>query len=187
MENTNLNGVPKVVDPSLKTGRYEVGVINNPELTYKLNQPGAGVSSAAVISIEESTITYNTANLAKAPKVVDSSVIDRGDYKLEMGTVAGPPITNTITLTKPDSTTETMSFTNLPTKLDIGGFELDLTGINVGTTEFNVKTSDLSLGEYTIVVSDYQDEAGKKSANIEVFDPDGFSIGQLASRDRCFR
>ena len=43
-------------------------------------------------------------------------------------------------------------------------------------------TSELGLGEYTIVVSDYQvDSAGNKSANIEVFDPDGFSIGQKAS------
>ena len=43
----------------------------------------------------------------------------------------------------------------------------------------DIATSKLGLGEYTIVVSDYQiNSGGNKSANIEVFDPDGFSIGQ---------
>ena len=72
MEITNLKDVPKVVDPSLQTGRYEVGVVSDPELTYKLNQPGAGVSSASVISIGQSTIdnANNGANLTKAPKVI---------------------------------------------------------------------------------------------------------------------
>ena len=53
MEKTNIRDVPKVIDPSLKTGRYEVEVVNKPELTYKLNQPGAGVSSASVIAMEK--------------------------------------------------------------------------------------------------------------------------------------
>ena len=95
MENTNLKAVPSVVDASLQTGRYEVGVANNPELTYKLNQPGAGVSSSSVIAIEESTIdnTNNTANLIKAPKVVDSSILD-GSYTMTVSTdTATPPIT----------------------------------------------------------------------------------------------
>ena len=48
-----------------------------------------------------------------------------------------------------------------------------------GVSEFEL-TSNLALGEYTIVVSNY--EALKKVVRrYEVLDPDGFSIGQLAS------
>ncbi|KAA9022093.1 hypothetical protein F4V44_16215 [Niallia endozanthoxylica] len=63
-----------------------------------------------------------------------------------------------------------------------GGFTFDLAAnTKVGASKFDL-TSDLGLGEYTIVVSDYQvNTAGNKSATIEVFDPNGFSIGQKAA------
>lgn len=40
--------------------------------------------------------------------------------------------------------------------------------------------SNLAFGEYTIVVSNHDKDAN--SATIEVFDPDGFSIGELAAK-----
>lgn len=55
-------------------------------------------------------------------------------------------------------------------------------GVNSANV-LEVKASDggkLSFGEYTIVVSKYDDTT--KSATIEVFDPDGFSIGSKANK-----
>jgi len=195
MENTNISEVPRVINASLKTGRYEVGIKSNPQLTYKLNQPGAGVSSAAVIAIEESTISdTNGANLAKAPKVIASSAenltttdvtddflpINDGVYSLEVSTDDG-----TVTVKKGNvviGKEESFDFNGTNQKLTVGGFEFDLTDVQTGITNFEVKSSNLGLGEYTIVVSDYGlDKDGNKSATIEVFDPNGFSIGELAS------
>lgn len=95
MENTNIKQVPTVTDPSLPTGRYELK-IGNPETTYKLNQPGAGVSVDTVLTIDA------------------------------------------------------------------------------------VSGANLSLGEYSIVVSNHDKDSN--SATIEVFDPEGFSVGQLAAK-----
>ncbi len=66
----------------------------------------------------------------------------------------------------------------------IGDFKVSLTPSQLvnGTTDFEVKESSLALGEYSIVVSDYQiDSNGRPNATIEIFNPDGFSIGKLAS------
>lgn len=92
---TNLKQVPTVVDPTLATGKYEVAVSGTPKFVNTLNQPGAGISSPDVLTMD------------------------------------------------PDS--------------------------------------DLALGEYSVVVTGYQDDGKKRSANIEIFDPSGFSIGQLAA------
>ncbi|WP_394234943.1 flagellin [Niallia oryzisoli] len=187
MENTNIKDVPKVGDPSLKTGRYEVGVESNPQLTYKLNQPGAGVSSAAVIAIEESIITSTAGSaLTIAPKVVDSAVIN-GQYSLDItvtGAIATLTVTPPVGVTLPNPNPDTLAYPFTDgQKVTIGGLEFNLDDtIGASTTSFDVKSSDLELGEYSIVVSDYEaDGSGNKSANIEVFDPNGFSIGQLAS------
>ncbi|MDQ0156927.1 flagellin N-terminal helical domain-containing protein [Robertmurraya andreesenii] len=66
----------------------------------------------------------------------------------------------------------------------IGDFKVSLSPSQLmnGTTTFDVKESALALGEYSIVVSDYQiDSNGRPNATIEIFNPDGFSIGKLAS------
>ncbi|WP_017756458.1 flagellin N-terminal helical domain-containing protein [Calidifontibacillus oryziterrae] len=66
-------------------------------------------------------------------------------------------------------------------KLDIDGqFSLDMyAATKTGVSEFEVGSSNLALGEYAIVVTNYNEESS--SATIEVFDPDGFSIGKLAA------
>ena len=63
-----------------------------------------------------------------------------------------------------------------------GDFKLDIpSNVKTGSSTFDI-TSNLGFGEYSIVVSDYQvDDNGVKSANIEVFNPDGFSIGEIAA------
>lgn len=63
MINTNIKNVPTVTDPSMVTGRYEIGITSTPELTYKLNQPGAGVSTNAVLEIGNTKITDNAAGI----------------------------------------------------------------------------------------------------------------------------
>ena len=297
-----------MLDSSLQTGRYEVEIIENPELTYKLNQPGAGVSSPAVIGIEiEAEFLTDEAletNIIQAPKVLnpaidgeglhrvmisnsnlvshvnegaagfvygdtlsfkienqESSELSLGEYTIEVTSyddydlydadgdgitdkVAHPAKAN-IKVTSPDGSVMS-NFTNQVVafgitigtgnkkvtfepgiisgngtakisveaeanvkveKLNDDGsyysavsddisirsengvfstsdFEFSVAPtIKNGESQFNVEPNNLSLGEYTIVVSDYEvDENNRKSANIEVFDPDGFSIGQLASR-----
>lgn len=97
---TNLLGVPTVVDPSMETDKYSVIIAASPAPTYEktLNQPGAGISSTAVIL----------------------------------------------------------------------------------STDAELKAQELPLGEYSVVVSNYQEDGATKSATIEVFDPNGFSIGKIA-------
>lgn len=186
IDNTNIKGVPVVVDASMKTGQYAIGVLSAPEITYKLNQPGAGVGSSAVISMEKSKFLEGEAantGFTRAPQLIDQTIVD-GFYDLTTSiTGTGASTTYNYTLNG-----ETTSFPSPPaagTKFDLGGFELEIPagGFTEGTSRFEVdsKSSNLGLGEYTIVVSDYAVENGVKSANIEVFDPDGFSIGQLAS------
>lgn len=78
-----------------------------------------------------------------------------------------------------------VTFTNGSDKVvNMNGFALTLNpiAINNGASSFEIKTSDLPLGEYSIVVSNYQmDSNNVESATIEVFDPNGFSVGKLAS------
>ncbi|MGP7818539.1 flagellin N-terminal helical domain-containing protein [Niallia sp. 01092] len=69
-------------------------------------------------------------------------------------------------------------------KLQIGGFSwnFDPAVVTEGSSTFDVQPSDLSLGEYTLVASSIQKDAnGVMSATVEVFDPNGFSLGKLAS------
>ena len=84
IENTNLKDVPKVVDPSLQTGRYQVEVISSPapELTYMLNQPGAGVSSASVITIANGDIATSKLGLGEYTIVVSDYQVDSAEKKV---------------------------------------------------------------------------------------------------------
>ncbi|WP_102344856.1 flagellin N-terminal helical domain-containing protein [Bacillus sp. Marseille-P3661] len=98
--NTKLNNVPTVIDPSLETGDYRVK-IDNSSIATKMNitQPGAGINDATVIA---------------------------------------------------SSLTE-------------------------------LQAENLKLGEYSIVVTNVDTSSTTPSATIEVFDPDGFSLGKMAS------
>ncbi|WP_223881925.1 flagellin N-terminal helical domain-containing protein [Niallia endozanthoxylica] len=297
MEKTNIIQVPRVIDASLKTGRYEVGIENNPVLTYKLNQPGAGVSDASVIDIHlggkfhsnqkgntnllnppqltnpaandldedlsqnmgsyvvtiEDIVPMDSIALSSNTGIADGSLtfgtsannnLPLGDYTLTVsnfdsvtnkadieikdstgilvGKVSQQNVTSEITVGTGDRIVKlaansinsngtdkiTMSsdvslkieklesdgtigavvaglnFADMNEKGQAthGGFTFDLAAnTKVGASKFDL-TSDLGLGEYTIVVSDYQvNTAGNKSATIEVFDPNGFSIGQKAA------
>ena len=309
MGKTNVKDVPKVLDPSLQTGRYEVEIIDNPELTYRLSQPGAGVSSAKVISIEiEAEFLAGEdleTNIIQGPKVLNpaidgeglhrvmisnstlvsyvneggagfaygstssfkikdqaSSELPLGEYTIEVtgyhdhimendgegnvfpkyhpaqanikvtapdGSVimdsTNPVVENGITIgsgnkkvtfgsgiisgngtakisveaeadvkvekLKDNGTSyavvsEDTSIRSKDGVFSTSDFEFSVVPtIKNGESQFSVEPNNLSLGEYTIVVSDYEvDENNRKSANIEVFDPDGFSIGQLASEIR---
>nr|WP_281186681.1 flagellin [Bacillus solimangrovi] len=66
----------------------------------------------------------------------------------------------------------------------INGSKFDTTfnpSATLGTSRFDI-TNDLPFGEYTIQVTDFQeDDNGIKSASIQVLDPDGFSIGEIAA------
>lgn len=280
MVKTNLKSVPVVTDPSMKTGLYQVGVDSTPELTYKLNQPGAGVSTSDVIRIGNTNIISNGAGIENVnttnastvagPHTIDISNIKNvgtvdtssysgdvtgitlgsgagdigsglalGEYTINVtsyddtaktanveivgpngfkisqngistatgGTVGTSPnsikidaltvsstgsagsakftVTKTADVKVDSGTAQTVMFTddNIKTA-SVSGFDISLSASNIktGTTNFEVKESKLPLGEYSIVVSDYQlDSTGKPSATIEVFNPDGFSIGKLAS------
>ena len=303
MGKTNLKEVPRVIDASLKTGRYDVGVELPPVLTYNLNQPGAGVSDASVIDIQLEGMFQNNqkenTNLINPPKLtnpVDNTAgidlaqnmgsyqvtidsftnvqslvttpiktgigddnlrftgsdnsLPLGEYSLTVSNytedASGDPLTadieikdstgvlvgkkTQVDLTSPDPleigegnrTVEldlgtidsngtdkiTMSYdvqlkieqinsdgtigdeieplnvvaltTNAKGQIEYGGLTFDFAANSkVGTSKFDI-TTNLSLGEYTIVVSDYQ--ATNSSATIEVFDPNGFSIGQKAAQ-----
>lgn len=295
MQNTNIKDVPVVTDPSMATGKYQIGIESDPEIVYTLNQPGAGVSASSVLEIKTvgnflTNESQNT-NITKSPEVLDGTLKSQdgsyqvtvsnqsigrtvtqagagfangatgafnvnnpgttelpfGEYTIKVtGFTSGPPNDKAdIEVYSPDGsligsdtgvnvdsdviigsgnkeikisankinvdgtakiTVEAtadiiieqlnadgtvngtiINQTGVSTSngtVELGGFkwELDPT-LKSGTSKFDVKASDLSLGEYSIVVSDYQeDSTGVKSANIEVFDPDGFSIGQLAAR-----
>ncbi|PAE19772.1 hypothetical protein CHH80_14890 [Bacillus sp. 7504-2] len=77
-----------------------------------------------------------------------------------------------------------VTFTDGVQTVNIGGLNIDLEAARIadGSTTVDVAGSELALGEYSIVVTGYQtDSNGRPSATIEVFNPDGFSVGKLAS------
>ena len=144
MEKTNLKDVPKVVDPSLKTGRYEVSVVNDPQLTYKLNQPGAGVSSADVIKIQSSAILKsNDANISDI-KVDDVNfiLVEDGSYKVE--------------ISNKQNTTSVLPRVNQ----EGAGITKD-TGLTYASG---------MNGTYTITVSSYNDTSEPATADLEISD-----------------
>jgi flagellin len=201
-EKTNIKKVPTVVDPTIATGRYQIGIESNPELTYKLNQPGAGISEAGVLEIGiVGKLEAGGNNIGAAPIVTDPLLkTENGSYQVtveERTEVIDPAATPPTTATYKDMTVakknEDGTYTDLGIqtdiestdgKINIAGFEFDFdpAAVSEGTSNFDVTASDLQLGEYSLVASDIQeDSSGVKSATIEIFDPNGFSIGKLAS------
>lgn len=147
-EKTNIKQVPTVVDPSIATGRYEVGVESQPKLTYALNQPGAGVSTSSVLQMPM-VGTYKDGelvktNLGNSPVAVGSGVKDEnGTYKV---TVAGK--------------------------------DFDPTPILDGASTTGIAASDITLesttksigGDYTIKVSNYNSTVDPKTADVQILD-----------------
>ncbi|MDF1507821.1 flagellin [Robertmurraya sp. DFI.2.37] len=166
MANTNIKNVPIVTDPSMKTGRYQIGIENTPELVYKLNQPGAGVSSKDVLKIapdakmgtngaqvsnvrvDDAEIgTYsvtieNKTTTPSNPDVTAGKSAVPGSYQLEItdydDSNAPDPATFTATLTYPDGSTVSQNLDVSITPITFGN----------GTEAINI-TSTIS-GDETI-------------------------------------
>ena len=105
----------------------------------------------------------NNVNLKDVPTVTDPSMAT-GKYGVKVSGAGSMP-TFEKTLNQPGAGVSTANV--------IASSGANLTG--AGAIGRN-----LQLGEYTIVVSKYED--GSSSATFEVFDPDGFSIGSLAEK-----
>lgn len=104
MEKTNIKGVPVVTDPSMATGRYQIGIEGTPEIIYKLNQPGAGVSSGDVIEIPliVKDTKLDSTNAAGVSKVTTSTA-NAGSYTVKIDNktataTPGPDDTNVTNL-----------------------------------------------------------------------------------------
>lgn len=157
MDKTNIKNVPTVTDPSLATGRYEISIENQPKYQYSLNQPGAGVSDSSILSVHlESKFTEGIAtstNLVKAPTITDPKFDESGTYNVKV--------------------------TKVPTALTDLTAEVSSEG-GTGLTNSHVTdfikappsgSSELPLGEYKIVVEDYNNDGTTKSANVTIVDP----------------
>lgn len=152
MEKTNIKNVPTVTDPSMKSGRYEISIESTPEYQYTLNQPGAGISDSSVLSVELETKfnagqTTNT-NLVKAPTITDPNFDEPGTYNVKVTDV-------------PNDFTEKVE--------DDGG-----TGLQDGDVADFINdpaNSKLPLGDYKIVVEDFNDDGTNKSANVTILGP----------------
>lgn len=159
------------------------------EYTVKVESYTAGPPKTADIKLEDkdgnpvgSPLTYDidagTPALTFGDITIDSLTINGdGEAKFTVGKEA------TVTI---NGDTQTVLFDANVKTVRIDGFDvvLDESKITVGKTTFeNVPgESQLAFGEYAIVVSSPQlDSQGRSSATIEIFNPDGFSLGKLAA------
>ncbi|EKN67656.1 flagellin N-terminal helical domain-containing protein [Schinkia azotoformans] len=98
----------------------------------------------------------NPANITKVPTVIDPSLVT-GDYQVTVGGT----IKEVKAITQPGA------------------------GVNsadvIASSLSDLQGEKLKLGEYSIVVTNVDTTGAKPSATIEVFDPDGFSLGKKAS------
>ena len=101
----------------------------------------------------------NPAKLTKVPTVIDASM-ETGEYQVKVETITDPPVKK---LTQPGA------------------------GVNdeavIASTLGELQAENLKLGEYTIVVTNVEVDDSTpavSSATIEVYDPDGFSLGKKA-------
>ena len=169
MENTNINEVPRVVDPSMATGRYEISIDNQPEYQYTLNQPGAGISDASVLSVRldsefKDGQTVST-NLVKAPT---TNIDEPGTYNVK------------ITAAPADLTALTKTVTDSGTGL-VDGSVADFI-VNPGGTA----VTELPLGKYKIEVKDFNDVKGDGTdvkAMVSIFGPNNEPIAENINVD----
>ena len=99
----------------------------------------------------------NPAKLTKVPTVIDASM-ETGEYQVKVENITATPVK---TLTQPGA------------------------GVNdknvIASSLAELQAENLKLGEYTIVVTNVEvDASNNSSATIEVYDPDGFSLGKKA-------
>ncbi len=142
--------------------------------TFKLTDPDGKVITLTDYELDKAVDFGNGIKIEDHTKITEN-----GTITFNVETTANVSING--------GTPEPVTFTNNTLKtVDVDGFKIDLdaTKIADGTTTVNVTDteSQLGFGEYTIVVTGQQlDSNGRPSATIEVFGPDGFSIGKLAS------
>ena len=165
---TNIKEVPTVVDPTIATGRYEVGVEAQPQLTYKLNQPGAGISNSSVLEIGnigsfKAGESANT-NITTPPVITDPTLKnEQGSYQV---TVSDKKINTTVIATS--------------------------NGINNGDILVS-SSSNSQSGQYRIEVENFLPStpadtgtgtpAMPASASIRVYDADNNLVANLDNQD----
>lgn len=125
---------------------------------------------------------FNTRKLLDGSSAVDTQFFSGNSIGLlEVPTVADPSMATGkygITVSGAGSTSSYVKTLNQP---GAGVSTADVIASSGGNLAgASAIGRDLRLGEYTIVVSKY--EAESSSATVEVFDPDGFSIGSLAGK-----
>lgn len=171
----------------LSPGSYTINVTayDGTDATVELRDAdGNRIGSAATVNLAtlnggtpstlgagDQTIQLDGLTLTGTGSVTFNTVATAADVTVSKNGVAG--------------TTKSVTFTNGAIKeetVDGLTISLDPKKIKEATTTLDVKGSELELGEYSIVVSGYQlDSTGRPSATIEVYNPDGFSIGKLAA------
>lgn len=154
MEKTNIKNVPIVTDPSMSTGRYQIGIEGTPEIVNKLNQPGAGVSDKDVIEI---------------PLIVK-------DTKLDSTNAAGVTKVSTTTAAAGSYTVEIQNKTTAATNL----VDASNVGILVGDFTFN---ENVIRGSYEINITGYDNSGTPAKATIELKDSSGNVIQTLTAAD----
>lgn len=177
----------------LTPGSYSINVTAYDDTSDPLNPTATVELRDAAGNLIGSAATVNLATLNGGTP----STLGTGDQTIQLDGLAltgtGSVTFNTeatsadVTVSKNGvaGTTKSVTFTNGAIEeetVDGLTISLDPKKIQEATTTLDVKGSELELGEYSIVVSGYQlDSTGRPSATIEVYNPDGFSIGKLAA------
>lgn len=165
---TNIKEVPTVVDPTIATGRYEVGVEAQPQLTYKLNQPGAGISSSSVLEIGnigsfKAGESANT-NITTPPVITDPTLKnEQGSYQV---TVSNKKINTTVIATSNGINNGDISVSS-SSNSQSGQYRVEVENFLPGTPE------DTGTGTPAIPAS----------ASIRVYDADNNLVANLDNQD----
>lgn len=136
MEKTNIKNVPIVTDPSMATGRYQIGIENTPELVYKLNQPGAGVSTSDVIRISPMSTKIDSANNdTNVSRVIANANVSEGAYELAVSNIS-----NVVPNDSKDIAGEVNGFnvSSVGTDAALGEYTLNFTSISGNLADIEV-------------------------------------------------
>ena len=186
-DDTEVKGLTATLGKNVAPGEYTVKVSSYDETTKKGTIEIYGPDGKLVGSLEDEDLTATTFTFGSGETEITIDTINitgEGEVKFTAETTAEVIVTKD---GETAGTPQSVTFTdNKTTSVDVDGLKLDLVASKItdGITSVEVgdSKSDLAFGEYSIVVSDYQlDADGKPSATIEIFDPNGFSIGKLAS------
>lgn len=201
VQNTNIKSLPVVTDPSMKTGLYQIEVENPPQLSYQLNQPGAGVSAADVISIGTTKVDSNEANIEN----VNSSNVPKGDYYIKLSGITEPSLSLSgvtgITVSSGASGVKNLTLgiykvqvkavsgagtTNGTAHIEISNDD----GTIIFSKDCTVSSGNVSISDLGINFSSFKIPSGSntdtftlkntKSANIYITDLQGNQVGKVS-------